>query len=53
MARRTFKVLFYLRRQAKRNGKAPLMGRITINGTISQFSRKTSVIWPSFYEAIY
>ena len=38
MARSTFKVLFYLKRQAEQNGKAPIMGRITINGTISQFS---------------
>ena len=40
MARSTFKVLFYLKRQAEQNGKAPIMGRITINGTISQFSCK-------------
>lgn len=32
MARSTFKVLFYLKRQAEQNGKAPIMGRITING---------------------
>jgi hypothetical protein len=43
MARSTFKVLFYLKRQAEQNGKAPIMGRITINGTISQFSCKMSV----------
>lgn len=43
MARSTFKVLFYLKRQAEQNGKAPIMGRITINGTISQFSCKLSV----------
>ena len=42
MARSTFKVLFYLKRQAEQNGKAPIMGRITINGTISQFSCKMS-----------
>ncbi len=30
MARSTFKVLFYLKRQAEQNGKAPIMGRITI-----------------------
>ena len=34
MVRSTFKVLFYLKRQAEQNGKAPIMGRITINGTI-------------------
>ena len=43
MARSTFKVLFYLKRQAEQNGKAPIMGRITVNGTISQFSCKMSV----------
>lgn len=43
MARSTFKVLFYLKRQAEQNGKAPVMGRISINGTISQFSCKLSV----------
>ena len=43
MARSTFKVLFYLKRQSEQNGKVPIMGRITINGTISQFSCKMSV----------
>ena len=43
MARSTFKILFYLKRQAEQNGKAPIMGRITINGTISQFSCKLSI----------
>lgn len=43
MARSTFKVLFYLKRQSEQNGKVPIMGRITINGTISQFSCKLSV----------
>ena len=43
MARSTFKILFYLKRQAEQNGKAPIMGRITINGTISQFSCKMSI----------
>ena len=43
MVRSTFKVLFYLKRQAEQNGKAPIMGRITINGTISQFSCKLSI----------
>ena len=43
MARSTFKVLFYLKRQAEQNGKTPIMGRITINGTISQFSCKLSI----------
>ena len=43
MARSTFKVLFYLKRQAEQSSKAPIMGRITINGTISQFSCKLSI----------
>lgn len=43
MTRSTFKVLFYLKRQSEKAGKAPIMGRITINGTISQFSCKFSV----------
>lgn len=43
MKRRTFKVLFYLKRQSEKNGKVPIMGRITINGTVSQFSCKLSV----------
>ena len=43
MKRSTFKVLFYLKRQSEKKGKAPVMGRITINGTVSQFSCKLSV----------
>lgn len=43
MKRSTFKVLFYLKRQSEKNGKAPIMGRITVNGTVSQFSCKLSV----------
>mgnify|MGYP001637537699 FL=1 len=43
MARSTFKVLFYLKRQSEKSGQVPVMGRITINGTISQFSCKLSV----------
>ena len=43
MARSTFKVLFYLKRQAEKNGKVPVMGRITVNGTIAQFSCKLTV----------
>ena len=43
MARSTFKVLFYLKRQSEKDGMAPIMGRITVNGTIAQFSCKLSV----------
>ena len=43
MQRSTFKVLFYVRRQSEKHGQVPVMGRITINGTMSQFSSKLSV----------
>ena len=33
----TFKVLFYVKKQSVKNGKAPVMGRITINGTQAGF----------------
>lgn len=39
--RSTFKVLFYLKKNApKKNGSVPVMCRITIDGTIAQFSCK-------------
>jgi len=42
--RSTFKVLFYLKKnEPKPDGKAPVMGRITVNGTIAQFSCKLNV----------
>ena len=42
--RSTFKVLFYLKRSKDTTVKiAPVMGRITINGEIAQFSAKLSV----------
>ena len=42
--RSTFKVLFYLKRNApKKNGLVPVMCRITINGKIAQFSCKLDV----------
>ena len=42
--RSTFKVLFYLRRNApKKNGLVPVMCRVTVNGKISQFSCKLDV----------
>lgn len=44
MARSTFKVLFYLKRQSEKDGMAPIMGRITVNGTIAQFSCKLSLV---------
>ena len=42
--RSTFKILFYLKRNnPKPDGTVPVMGRITIDGTISQFSLKINV----------
>ena len=42
--RSTFKILFYLKKNSpKPNGTVPVMGRITIDGTISQFSCKMTV----------
>ncbi|SUB84329.1 Uncharacterised protein [Prevotella disiens] len=39
MARSTFKTLFYINRsKLKKNGKCPIMGRITINGQQVQYS---------------
>ena len=38
-----FKVLLYLKRSGlDKSGKAPIMGRITVNRTIAQFSSKLS-----------
>lgn len=43
--RSTFKILFYLKKNSpKPDGTAPLMGRITIDGTVSQFSCKMNVL---------
>ncbi len=39
----TFRILFYINRSKERNGLVPIFGRITINGTIAQFSCKCSV----------
>ena len=43
MNRRTFSVLFYVNKGKVKNGTAPVMGRITINGTQSQFCCKRSI----------
>lgn len=44
MRRSTFRILFYLKRNAqKKNGLVPVMCRVTINGEISQFSCKFMV----------
>mgnify|MGYP004626027795 CR=1 FL=1 len=44
----TFKTVFYVNGSKERNGIVPIMGRVTISGTITQFSCKQSVtkaIW--------
>ena len=47
MQRSTFKVLFYVKRQSEKSGQVPIMGRITINSTMSQFSCKLTFVLPS------
>lgn len=41
--RSTFRVLFYTKNQAIKNGRVPIMGRITVNGTTASFSCKRDV----------
>lgn len=41
--RSTFKVLFYTKNQSVKNGKVPVMGRITVNGTQTGFSCKREI----------
>ena len=46
--RSTFNILFYVNKSKEKNGMVPVMGRVTINGTQSQFSCKKSIpldIW--------
>ena len=43
MRRATFSVLFYANKSKVKDGIVPVMGRITINGTQSQFSCKRSI----------
>ena len=43
MSRSTFKILFYANKSKEKNGIVPIMGRVTINGTQSQFSCKRSI----------
>lgn len=38
MGRSTFNILFYANKGKEKNGIVPIMGRVTINGTQSQFS---------------
>ena len=41
--RNTFKVLFYVNGSKEKNGIAPILGRITVNGQVAQFSCKQTV----------
>ena len=41
--RNTFRIHFYINRAKEKNGLAPIMGRITINGTIASFSCKQTI----------
>lgn len=43
MTRNTFCVLFYVNGSKEKNGIVPIMGRVTINGTVAQFSCKRSI----------
>lgn len=41
--RSTFKVLFYVNSSKEKNGIVPIIGRVTINGSVAQFSCKLSI----------
>ena len=43
MARSTFKVLFYVNGSREKDGIVPIMGRVTINGSVAQFSCKQTI----------
>ena len=43
MARSTFKVLFFVNGSKEKNGIVPIMGRVTINGSVAQFSCKQTI----------
>ena len=48
--RSTFKVLFYLKKNnLNKNGEAPIMARITIDGAVAEFSYK-AFIRPDLWE---
>ena len=50
MARSTFKVLFYVNGSKEKNGIVHIMGRVTINGTVAQFSCKRTIL-KEFWDA--
>ena len=41
--RSTFKVLFYVNASKEKNGIVPIMGRVTINGSVAQISCKRTI----------
>ena len=41
--RSTFKTVFYVNGSKERNGVVPILGLVTINGTVAQVSFKLSV----------
>lgn len=41
--RSAFKVLFYVNASKEKNGIVPIMGRVTINGSVAQFSCKRTI----------
>ena len=41
--RSTFNILFYVNKSKEKNGVVPVMGRVTVNGTQSQFSCKKTI----------
>ena len=43
MSRSTFNILFYANKSKEKNGIVLIMGRVTINGTQSQFSSKKTI----------
>ena len=43
MTRSTFRVLFYANGSKEKNGIVPIMGRVTINGSVAQFSCKQTI----------
>ncbi|MBR2031625.1 MAG: hypothetical protein IKA04_05355 [Alistipes sp.] len=43
MMRSTLKVLFYMNGSKEKNGIVPIMGRVTINGSVAQFSCKRTI----------
>lgn len=44
MGRSTFKVLFYISNSMKKNGIILIIGKLTINGTVTQFSCKQTIL---------